>query len=221
MIIDRIIEDALNFIRRFLWWKDDKKKDIPKPFQNIRSHSGDWGLISLVTGRDTPRAVRTWVYSPKRQSHKEAQSAITSAPQDLHFYLDFLGPLPSVKTAGAERERAKIQSERRRGALVPTHRISILKASHFLNSQGFYDCEVIFWGDYDFYKPGVNMDPERVASIVLDKAVFACLKMVAPLEMESDQWQQHVVKTLNEIKNGYVSQRTSGRVKSKVQASRR
>jgi len=216
MIIDRIIEDALNFIRRFLWWQNGKKQDVRKPFQNIRSHTGDWGLISLVTGRDTPRSVRTWVYSPKRQSHKEAQSAITSAPQDLHFYLDFLGPLPHAKTSGAERERAKIQSERRRGALVPTHRLSILKASHFLNNKGFYDCEVVFWGDYDFYKPGINMDPERIASMVLDKAVFACLKMVAPLEMEPDAWKEHIEKTLYEVKNGYVNQRISSQLRKRV-----
>lgn len=213
MFIDRIIADALNFIRRFIGWQTGNKKDAPKPFQSIRSHAGDWGLISLVTGRDTPRAVRTWVYSPKRQSHKEAQSAIASAPQDLHFYLDFLGPLPNIKTARAEQERAKRQSERRRGALVPTHRVSILKASHFLNAAGVYDCEVVFWGEYDFYKPGANIDPERVAAMVLDKAVFACLKQVDPLEWEPEQWQQHIEGTLHDVKHGYTSPRLSHSVR--------
>jgi hypothetical protein len=204
MIFDRIIEDAISFIRRFLWWRQEQKKEPDKqPFQSIRSHSGDWGVISLVTGRDTPRAVRTWVYFPKRQTHREAQSAIYTAPQDLHFYLDFLGPLSHVHTPRAEEERKERQSLRRQGATVPTHRLYIMKASHFLNAEGLYDCELVFWGDYDFYVPG-NLDPERIAMMVLDKTVFSCLKLVAPLDMPEEKWRERVDAILYEIKNGYI-----------------
>jgi hypothetical protein len=207
MIFDRIIEDALSFIRRFLWWRKEKSKEVEsQPFQSIRSHSGDWGVISLVVGRDTPRALRTWVYFPKRQTHREAQSAIYAAPQDLHFYLDFLGPLSHVHTPRAEEERKERQALRRRGEPVPTHRLYIMKASHFLNAEGLYDCELVFWGDYDFYAPG-NLDPERIAMLVLDKTVFSCLKLVAPLELEESVWKAKVEKILYEIKNGYIPTR--------------
>lgn len=202
MIFDRIIEDALGFIRRFLWWRKDNETDSDRqPFQSMRTHTGDWGIISLVIGRDTPRAVRTWLYSPKRWGSSKTPQMVGSAPQDLHFYLDFLGPLPHVQTHAAVQERQAIAQKRKRGGVILTHRLQIFKASHFLNPDGFYDCELVYWSDCDFYLPSM-VDPKRGAMLVLDKLVISCLKMTDPLSLSSEDWEKQLNKILHEVKDG-------------------
>ena len=65
-MINHILKDILSFIRRFLQWKANPNDQRAKPFTSMRTIHGHTGLISLVEGRDTPQAVRTWSYSPKR-----------------------------------------------------------------------------------------------------------------------------------------------------------
>jgi hypothetical protein len=201
MLFDRIVEDALNFIRRLLWWRSGKETERPKPFRSMRTHSGEWGTISLVIGRDTPRSVRTWVYSPKRRDYSQSAKTNSLYTQDLHFYLDFLGPLPNVNTSGAFQERLERDALRRKGGKILTHRLLILKASHFLNANGFYDCELVFWGDYDFYLPG-TVDPKTGAILVLDKLVSSCLRMDDPLGFTEAEWKQQVEAILDKLKWG-------------------
>jgi len=87
MFIDQLIQDALNFIKRLIFWRSNRKKEAArKPFTAMRTHTGEWGIISLVIRRDTPRAVRTWIYSPKRWSHSETKKKGKEIPQYLHFY---------------------------------------------------------------------------------------------------------------------------------------
>lgn len=167
----------------------------------MRSHSGEWGMVHLVIGRDTPRAVRTWIYSPKRWQMPETQKRVQETPNDLHFYLDFLGPLPHLNTQRALSERQVRDTQRKRGLLVPTHRIQILKASHFLNEEGFYDCELIFWGDFDFQLPN-SMDAKKEALLVIDKLVVQCLRIPEPFTLTQDEWNQRINGIWNQIRGG-------------------
>lgn len=167
----------------------------------MRSHAGEWGVIHLVLGRDTPRAVRTWIYSPKRWQSSETQKQIQESPHDLHFYLDFLGPLPHLQTQRALDEKQLRENQRRRGLLVPTHRLQILRASHFLNNEGFYDCELIFWGDFDFQLPN-SMDAKKEALMVIDKLVAQCLRIPDPLTLTQDDWNQKINGIWNQIRGG-------------------
>jgi hypothetical protein len=188
MIFDRILEDVLGFIRRLLWWQADPHGATRQPFTSMQKIEGDFGVISLVEGRDTPRAVRSWIYSGKRIDLNSTCLVTKNCPDDLHIYLDFLGPLPNSTTPRAQAEAQERKQLRHSGQRVNTHRLQILQTSHFLNENGFYDYQLVFWQDYDFYLP-ITMSPEKIARIVTDKLAYRCLTLADPLALESEEWQ--------------------------------
>lgn len=200
MRFDFLLKDILGFISRLLKWRENPEDDKPKPFQSMRTLEGDFGVISLVEGRDTPRAVRSWIYSGKRL-HLNSTRIVAKTPDtsDLHIYLDFLGPLPGVSTPKSEKEIQARQAARRAGLPVKTHRLQILKASHFLNDKGLYDYELIFWKDYDFYLP-INLAPEQIARMLIDKLAHQCLKMTNPIDLERSDWELKVYELWQDIR---------------------
>jgi hypothetical protein len=179
-VFDRILGDALDFIRRFLWWKTEKDGEpTKKPFQVIRTPvKGDFGQISLVIGRDTPRAVRSWIFSPYNfQTTTLAQ--VKEPLDDIHIYLDFLGPLPNAPETKKTHWQLSQRKASERGEAFLTHRVQILKASHMLNAQGFYDYELLYWNDYDFHRPGTP-EPERWAIAAVDTLAHRLLTQPNP-----------------------------------------
>lgn len=197
MIIDRIFEDSLGFVRRLLWSRADQGKHCPKPFSSLQTIAGEQGLVARLEGRDSPRAVSSWLYSPRRRDLHSAKMVAHKTPMDLHLYLDFLGPLPQANTPQAEEEREVIQAKRSREESVPTHRVQIFKASHFLNAEGCYNYELIFWQDCDLFL-GQSLKLDRLAQILASRLAQQCLKIGNPLDLKPEQWQV----TLDEIWNG-------------------
>lgn len=197
-VFDRILGDILDFIRRFLWWEAEAKEVKAKPFQTIqRPIQGDSGIIRLVMGRDTPRAVRTWIFSPR--NHQSGNlSKIETPLDDIHLYLDFLGPLPNAPETKKMTWTLSQRKAKEKGNTFLTHRIQILKASHLLNAHGFYDYELLFWKDYDFYRPGAG-DPERWAIAAIDR-VAHCLLIDDKINWESivEEMRQRVIGTYQE-----------------------
>jgi hypothetical protein len=207
MRLDSLLKDVLSFIGRLLKWQANPEDDKPKPFKSMRTLEGDYGVISLVEGRDTPRAVRSWIYSSKRlHLNSTRMVAKKSSGDDLHIYLDFLGPIPGVQTPKSEKEIQARRASRKAGLPVKTHRLQILKASHFLNESGFYDYELIFWNDYDFYMP-INLNPDQVARMVVDKLAHQCLKIAEPFELEGSDWDAQVSALRQDIRGRQFSQK--------------
>jgi hypothetical protein len=187
MIFDRILEDALGFIRRFLWWRSNQAESIKKPFTSMQVVHGEFGIISLVEGRDTPRAVRSWIFAPKRGHLNATMPVARRTSDDLHIYLDFLGPLPNSDSPRAKEEREERQLSRRSGDKMFTHRVQVLRASHFLNEHGFYDYDLIYWEDFDFYWPG-GQSPELLARLAVDKLAYHCLNEASALDIAPEDW---------------------------------
>ncbi|WP_204139494.1 hypothetical protein [Halomicronema sp. CCY15110] len=204
MLFDRIIEDSLGYIRRKLWSETDHDQGAKNQFQSTKSIPGEFGIIHLLEGRDTPRAIRTWMLSPKRQKMNSAHMVATSTPMDLHIYTDFLGPLPKNTTPSAMDERKLQESQRQRGLSVATHRLQLLKSSHFLNKDGFYTSEVLHWQDVDCYPPnGSNLPPkaaDKIAMRFTDAVAFKCLKLPQPMKLPVEEWTQIINETLAEVK---------------------
>jgi hypothetical protein len=199
MLIDRILEDALGFIRRLLWWRSGTAKSIHKPFRSMQVIDGEFGLISLVIGRDTPRAVRSWIYSPKRCDLNSTNPVVRKPCDDLHIYLDFLGPLASTDPQKLHAERRDCQCTQKQGNRAPTHRVQVLRASHFLNEQGFYSYDLIYWVDFDFYWP-TTMRPDTLARITIDRLAYRCLKQTDVFELSDDDWAMLLQQTWREVR---------------------
>jgi len=172
---DRILGDILDFVRRFLWWKTKAESVKRKPFQSIQKPlTGKEGVARLVLGRDTPRAVRTWIFSPYRGQEEALANLHADALDDIHIYLDFLGPLANAPETKKANWTVSQRKTREKGAAFLTHRVQVLKASHMLNAHGFYDYKLLFWKDYDFYRPGTG-DPERWAVTTVDRLIHQLL----------------------------------------------
>lgn len=199
MIFDRIIEDSLGFIRRTLWSQAVEHDACQSPFKSMHTFEGDHGVISLLEGRDTPRAVRTWMYSPKHRELNSARMVANARSMDLHIYCDFLGPLPNVTTPRAQEERDAIAAKRQRNETVPSHRVQIFKASHFLNTDGFYDYDLVFWQDRSFYIEGVS-NINKIAQSMMDKLARRCLTLGKPLQFKAEDWEETLDKIWNEAK---------------------
>ncbi len=172
---DRILGDILDFVRRFLWWKTKTETIKRKPFRSIQKPLlGREGTATLVLGRDTPRAVRTWIFSPLRGQQAAIDALHTDPCNDIHVYLDFLGPLANAPETKQTNWTLSQRKKREKGEAFLTHRIQVLKASHMLNAHGFYDYKLLFWQDYDFYRPGTG-DPERWAITTVDRLMHRLL----------------------------------------------
>ncbi|MEO1352105.1 MAG: hypothetical protein AAFW84_25430 [Cyanobacteria bacterium J06635_15] len=205
MLFDRILEDSLGFIRQTLWSREGEAT-TNQPFQITKSIDGEFGFIHLLDGRDTPRAVRTWMYSPRRQKLNSAKMVVVSTPMDLHIYMDFLGPLRDTQTPKAIEKKKEITEKRQRGISINTHRLQILKASHFLNADGFYDCELVFWQDIDCYPfPHLNLPKgitaKAIATKVADTLAFQCLDIAAPLKMKTEAWEAVACETMGMVQS--------------------
>ena len=195
MLFDRVLEDSLGYIRRKLWYeKGYSPKSTQNTFQPVQSVRGEAGVIHRLEGRDTPRAVRTWVYSPTQQNLNSAEPA--TSPMDLHIYTDFLRPLPhDISPMGIE-QRAFRNHQRQQNIPVLTHRLQILKASHCVTAEGFYSWDMVFWQDLDLFPPLKtklsSKTADRLAMLLTDKVAFRCLEMTDPLETAPEAWE-HIV----------------------------
>ncbi|MEL6401746.1 MAG: hypothetical protein AAFR26_22140 [Cyanobacteria bacterium J06626_4] len=191
MLFDRVLEDSLGYIRRKLWYdRGYSPESAPKTFQPDQSISGESGVLHRLEGRDTPRAVRTWVYSPNRQNLNTAEPA--NSLMDLHIYTDFLRPLPYNITPMGIEQRAFRDNQRQHNIPVMTHRLQILQASHRVTAEGFYSWDMVFWQDIDLFPPLKSKlsskTADRLAMLLTDKVAFRCLEMDNPLETEPEVW---------------------------------
>ena len=149
MRIDRIFAEILNWVNHFVWWNNQKVK---KPFERIQVIRLEGrGLLYLVD-RDkklSPRDVGTFFFIPFRFNDKENWD-------DIHICCDHLEGLGDPEGF--------------------THRITILKASHFPEKDGRYNCELLFEGDYDLQGNQTRRDLyvrcvlERVARMAATQA---------------------------------------------------
>lgn len=151
MEFDYILLDILDWVRRLLWWQRQKKVTT-KPYELLKTERGQQGLLKLVK-RDTPRAVRTWLFSP----YRTGRLSVRQRTFDIHLYLDHLYPLEAVPTDWLQPKLLQspkpLQVDRRKRSNsrpIVTHRVTILEASHFLSADGTYNSFTIFCDSYDF-----------------------------------------------------------------------
>lgn len=126
MKFDRILAEILNFINSLLWHREAPDKKA-KPYERLRTWRLEGrGILHQVSRPPDlcPRAVATFIYEPLR---------LHGSPQDLHLYADHLEGLMHPIRPGTQLSRCR-----------PTHRITILKASHWIGPDGRYRADELF-----------------------------------------------------------------------------
>lgn len=119
MNFDQIFLDILDWVRRLLW---SRNRRSPNPYKRLKSWSAQTGYVHLIE-RDTPRAIATFLYCPKRFNNAQKRE-----PKDVHLHLDSLA----------------LSGRHRHGGHQLTHRITVLEASHWLKSNGSYDAIPVY-----------------------------------------------------------------------------
>ena len=168
MRIGQLLKTLIEWIKRLLWSYRGK---VPKPFVALREKQYPLGLLKLVEGRDTLRAIRTWIICPKDtdQGGKRARGEKTA--MDIHIYLDFVGSIEGNRSRPVPKE----------WSATATHTITILKASHRLNHDGTYDYEHLFSGQYDFQGQMITA-AEVQARIACDRlAILRGMRFISDL----------------------------------------
>ena len=169
MKFDRILIEFADWLRQVLW----KRKGVVKgkPYEVLKTWRGKYAIITQVD-RPTPRAVATYVVSPFR--YDKPQSAV----KDYHLCFDHLG---AVEGSGA------ISS-----GFGHTHRISVYRASHFLNKNGQYDLEAVYTSDFDLQRS----DPYRDRN-----ALMIAAKLITYIKNEKPDainWKREIENTVKQ-----------------------
>jgi hypothetical protein len=144
---DRLFLDLFDWIRRSLYWRSNRATQ--KPYEILRVDRGKLGILKLVQ-RDTPRATRTWIFTPYPK-FEEGSFKARQHLKNYHICLDHLYPLTGQAV--------------RRDIQRWSHRVSILEASRSLNSDGTYDTNTIFARAYDFTGQGQYRDRWAISCI--------------------------------------------------------
>lgn len=167
MRLDRIFIDIFDWIRRVLYYRTDKS--VQKPYEIISKRYGKQGYLNHLL-RDTDRAVDTWEY----QLYKRSENGIHKTYK-YHIYVDFLEPI-------SNKDSFKLVSARNRN----THRVIVVEVDPLLNSDGTYNTDILFSGDYSFQRYINRRDYEakwvgrKLAELILDRK---------PSEIKNLDWE--------------------------------
>ena len=127
--VDRIFTDLLAWLNSIGWWREQQVKH--RPYERLQTWrlAGRGMLHKVVRPPDVcPRDCGTYIFEPFRHGKKVALT-------DIHLACDHLEGMAIPK--GVEPRRRM------------THRITVLRAAHFVSSDGRYDIEEVFSYDDD------------------------------------------------------------------------
>jgi len=138
MRIDRIFTDLLAWVNSIGWWREQQVKR--RPYERLQTwRLAGRGMLHKVVrpAESCPRDCGTYIFEPFRHG-----KGIVLA--DIHLACDHLEGMTLPKNAVAPRRM--------------THRITILRAAHFVGSDGRYDVEEIFSCDDDLQGQQLRRD---------------------------------------------------------------
>lgn len=153
MQLNQIILDIFDWIRRSLWYR--QKKVALKPYEILEIYPSDKGVLKLVR-RDTPRAVRTFIFTP--YTRKETPNLVQKDMRDIHICLDHLWALDSEQNSHLPR---RVEKDFRK--VSDSHAVTILEASRWIKKDGNYNSTVLYSGNYDFIGSDIRAYRDKYA----------------------------------------------------------
>lgn len=154
MRVDRLLTEILAWINGVLWHREAPTLK-PQPYDRLRTWRLESRGILHQVNRPAdlcPRAVATFIYEPLR---------LEGNPKDLHLCIDHLEGMHQPIRPGSSSPRFR-----------PTHRVTVLAASHWVGADGRYDAVELFSLDDDLQGRSGRRD-EHTACILYQMAVAA------------------------------------------------
>jgi len=139
MRIDRILTDLLAWVTAIVWWREQKVKH--RPYERLITWRlpGRGMLHKIQRPQDLcPRDVGAYLYEPFRNGGKRRPI------YDFHLVCDHLEGMP---LPGGMKRSQRL-----------THRITILRAEHWLGKDGRYNAEELFTVDDDLQGQAARRD---------------------------------------------------------------
>jgi hypothetical protein len=175
MKLDRVILDVLMWVKE-QFWKAPSRSPV-YVYEEISRFDSSRGYLKLVR-RDTPRAIATWVFIPKRNvdldnlKHQVEQSQSEKYKYDIYICCDHLFALTEIDSINKRKYKTKLQQKSPNGAnRMKSHKISVLLISHFLNKDGTFQSFELFSQDYNLIKQG-SLDPHNQASAIVQSVAM-------------------------------------------------
>lgn len=138
MKFDRVIQDLVAFVHDLLWWRKGKIKEPPYTRLEM-GVAGALGTAHHIRKKLQPgapdRILDSWMFLPKRVTARSRQV-------DVHLDCAWLG----AQTTGDRIPLNKVERKQgsRRKVGDPTHEITIMRASHWVQADGKFDTEQIY-----------------------------------------------------------------------------
>lgn len=194
MKLDRIVLDFLVWIKEQFW--NAPSGSPVYCYEEIARFDSSRGYLKLVR-RNTPRAVSTWVFVPKRNvdldnlKHQFEYSQLDKYKYDLYICCDHLFALTELDNSGAKKHKTKPPQQRRTYTNnMKTHKISVLLISHFLGKDGTFQSLEVFSQEYDLVKQGsLNLHREAIA-IVQSVAMLLKYRPIDDWHFEIDSYRK-------------------------------
>jgi len=162
------------------FWKTPSRSPV-YIYEEIARFDSSRGYLKLVR-RDTPRAIATWVFIPKRNvdldnvKHQFERSSSEKYKYDIYICCDHLFALTEIENLNRVKPNKAKQSKQKPTYTnrIKSHKISVLIISHFLNKDGTFQSFELFSNDYNLIKQG-SLDPHSQA-IAIVQSVAMLLK---------------------------------------------
>lgn len=194
MKLDRIVLDFLTWIKE-QFWKAPSRSPVYL-YEEIARFDSSRGYLKLVR-RDTPRAVATWVFIPKRNTdldnikHPSQPSQVNEYKHDVYICCDHLFTLPeSVKTRKKTPNTSSDQERNGYKKRIQTHKISVLLISHFLNKDNTFESFELFSQEYDLIRQGSRNVHREAMAVVQSVAMLLKYRAVDDWHFEIESYRK-------------------------------
>jgi hypothetical protein len=194
MKLDRIVLDFLIWIKE-QFWKAPSRSPVYL-YEEIARFDSSRGYLKLVR-RNTPRAVATWVFIPKRNTDLDdvKQSVQTSQvneyKHDVYICCDHLFTLPD--RSNSRKKLHNISLDKKRNAyrkIIKTHKISVLLISHFLHKDDTFESFEVFSQEYDLIRQGSRDMHREAMAIVQSVAMLLKYRTVDDWHFEIESYRK-------------------------------
>jgi hypothetical protein len=194
MNLDRIVLDFLVWIKE-QFWKAPSRSPVYL-YEEIARFDSSRGYLKLVR-RNTPRAVATWVFIPKRNTdldkikHPSPPNQVNEYKHDIYICCDHLFAVAESAKSNRKIPSTRLnQKQNGYAKKIKTHKISVLQISHFLQKDDTFESFELFSQEYDLIRQGSRDIHREAMAVVQSVAMLLKYRAVDDWHFEIESYRK-------------------------------